>query len=199
MYDMLFVSIMQAGVPDKAVSSNDSEICSIRSDISSLLIIPKTAAYAWTISCLTFFLSIIASASLIVVWGLTANTGLVIISRSLTFEAFLPCDVTLNRMSVLLTMPTISPLTEIRTLRAFFSCIPCMASSAVLSDSRMGTSDLIISPTGDASRAPTFERSAVLLPPSLLMILRASFLLNNDSSAQTHIIIIHLLVFFKRL
>src|SRR5918996_323786 len=136
-----------------------------------------------------------ASASLMVVWGLTASTGLVMISRSLTFEGFLPRDVTLNRISVLLTMPTISPLTETRTLRAFFSCIASMASSVVSSDSRIATSALIISPTGDASRAPTFERP-VLLSSRLLIMLRASFLWNIfESSTQTHIVVMHLLVY----
>jgi hypothetical protein len=70
-----------------------------------------------------------------------------------------------------------------------------MASSVVSSDSRIATSALIISPTGDASRAPTFERP-VLLPPRLLIMLRASFLLNIfDSSTQTHIVVMHLLVY----
>jgi hypothetical protein len=53
-----------------------------------------------------------------------------------------------------------------------------MATSAVLSDSRIATSDLIILPTGDAKRARTFERPTALLPSRLLIMLRPSSLLN---------------------
>jgi hypothetical protein len=49
----------------------------------------------------------------------------------------------------------------------------------------------MISPTGDVIRAPTFDRPE-LLPARLLIILRASFVLNVDSSAHTYIVVVHL-------
>src|SRR5919202_4010184 len=109
----------------------------IFSKIPSLVTIPRTGAFELTIIGLMRCLSIIESVSWTVVLGSTANTGLFIISLSLTLAGFLPRDITLKRMSVLLTIPTTSMLLlDTSTIRAFLSFILLIASLANLSLSR---------------------------------------------------------------
>jgi hypothetical protein len=67
-------------------------------------------------------------------------------------DGFLFWEITLKRISVLLTIPTTSPSREARTLREFFSSIRFVASSTVASLSRMRTSGIRTTPTGEERR-----------------------------------------------
>ncbi len=134
---------MQTGVPLIAVCAVDIVARCIFSKMSSRETMPSTEECELTITCRTTCRSIIDSVSCTVLCGATASTGLVMISRRRTLPGFLPCDITLNRMSVLLTIPTTSPRCDAGTLLTPLSFMMPSASSLYLSLSRIAMFVLI--------------------------------------------------------
>src|ERR671920_1030966 len=155
--------MMQTGVPLIAVCAVETVAIWILSKMSSRETIPSTAEWELTITCLTTCLSMVDRVSWTVLCGPTARTGLVIISLSLTLPGFLPCDITLKRMSVLLTMPTTSPTCDTRTLLTSLSFMRFNAWSVNLSPSKMATLLFMKCSIGEDSSAETSSGMKELL------------------------------------